>query len=190
MCVCVCVCVCEWVRGAQKRVCVIFNSRRLPAHIWYPSSLPGQMAITFQLWKSSLYKGKTETRWTKCSIPLIDSVSACVCVFVCVCVCVCVWCDEGWFSGVCHAQPILWKSLSRSTRPSLPGKACKWDEELYHFPGQVGTLLKAGQYWCQSGIKSGKAFFFSLFLFFLCVCVCESCFWVFLISASVWTFRM
>ena len=59
-CVCVCVCVCEWVRGAQKRVCVIFNSRRLPAHIWYPSSLPGQMAITFQLWKSSLYKHRQD----------------------------------------------------------------------------------------------------------------------------------
>lgn len=45
----------EWEEPTTKCVCD-FNSHRLPAHTWYPSSLLGQMAITFQLWKSSLYK--------------------------------------------------------------------------------------------------------------------------------------
>lgn len=60
LCPCVCVCVCkESERSPGPRVCD-FNSHQLPAHTWYPSSLPEQMAITFQLWKSSLYKHRQD----------------------------------------------------------------------------------------------------------------------------------
>lgn len=51
-----------------------FNSCQLPAHTRYPSSLLEQMAITFQLWKSSLYKHKDRVAQPLISF-LIDLVS-------------------------------------------------------------------------------------------------------------------
>lgn len=51
-----------------------FNSCQLPARTRYPSSLPEQMAITFQLWKSSLSKHED---WD--ALPLISFLIDLVC---------------------------------------------------------------------------------------------------------------
>lgn len=142
---------CVWERGREwERVCVcqvcviLIAAGYLLTYDTPPACLDRWLLLSSCENQAYTNTGKNKTHWTMWSIPLIDSTDVRVCV---------------WFSGVCHAQPILWKSLSRSTSPSLPFKACKWDEELYHFPRQVGTVLKSTQFWCQIWIKSGKSFF-------------------------------
>lgn len=108
-----CVCMCEYVDSVCE---VLMAVGYLLTYDTPPACLGRWLLLSSCENQAYINTGKTEMHRTNCSIHLIDSI--CVCVRACVRA-------QGRFFGVCHAQPILWKSLSRSIRPSLPGKACK-----------------------------------------------------------------
>lgn len=133
--VCVCVCV-KKVRGALVQECVILIAiSYLLTHDTPPACLSRWLLLSSCENQAYTNTGKTETCWSQRSSLPVDT-GVCVCVSVCVRYLV-------LRRPSCAAYPV--KSLSRSTRPSLPGRACERDEELHPFPGQVGTSLKAVQ---------------------------------------------
>ena len=105
--VCVCVCVCEWEELKSECVWFLIAVGYLLTYDTPPACLGRWLLLSSCENQAYTNTGKTETRWTKCSIPLIDSVSACVCVcvFVCVCVCVMWWGLILWCLS-CAAYPV------------------------------------------------------------------------------------
>ena len=107
VCVCVCVCVCEWEELRSECVWFLIAVGYLLTYDTPPACLGRWLLLSSCENQAYTNTGKTETRWTKCSIPLIDSVSACVCVCACLCVCVCVmWWGLILWCLSCAAYPV------------------------------------------------------------------------------------